>query len=140
MCRYIIICIEKGKGLKKFIRDLAEQGHAHCKNNTPCCPPCNTRCADHEEAYQANVSEQSPPQKSKIKGPRTIRLEDVPPDAELCSITDACGIIGISRTTLRADRDEGYLTDIKKGNRDVRLFREEVERLRKWYAFFKGKS
>ena len=140
MCHVVFIHL-KSKGYKKFMRSLARQDHADWPINKPCCRHCQSLTSEPPEPYTANVVEKErPPQKTKVKGPRVIQLEDVSPDAELCTIAEACDIIGISRSTLRVDREQGYLTDIKKGSRDVRLFRDEVERLRGWYAYFKGKN
>lgn len=59
----------------------------------------------------------------------------------LMNTQEALSLLGISRGTLDAHRNEGLLTDVtvgKKG-RGVRFISTEVMKLREWYSVRKGK-
>ncbi|WP_437917998.1 helix-turn-helix domain-containing protein [Sphingobacterium sp. LRF_L2] len=67
-----------------------------------------------------------------------LSLGDVAEDEELLNIDDACGFLGIARSTLSELRKTGHITDIKKG-RSVRFRLSELKLVRKWYSVPKGK-
>ena len=105
-------------------------------------------CKEPHKTYEKGTTEEVRPQedhtaKENKSGTRkTIAFEDIDPDAEICTIDEACRKIGISRSTLAAKREAGYITDIllNKDEKEVRFFLSEVLLLKKWYATHKGKT
>ena len=104
------------------LTNLAEAGEAYVK-----------------ESAAAKIQRKAKKKKKKRK-PKVMDFDDVPPGTRLCTLDEACAIIGISRTTLKSERDNGRLTDVKKGKRELRFLYDEVETLRGWYAWHKGKG
>ena len=118
--QHIIIYMENGKEMSRIIHEV----------NIP------TKTQQPEAADEILPPDDEP---TPI-GRKTIAFEDIDANAEICTIQEACNLIGISRTTLAAEREKGRLIDIKKGEKDVRFFLKEVLWLKNWYALYKGKT
>ena len=85
------------------------------------------------------VHEDRPAMGTRPLGQRTeIDITEIDPTEELYTIRESYTYLVISRSTLGKLRDEGYLTDVRKG-RTVRLILRELEELKLLYSIPKGK-